>query len=74
MGSRSKVVSIALIGETAFYIDTMAKANMKVHYRDLQEIKDTSPSRKHGLTEEQERYWKRAAVDLIINMGIKLNM
>lgn len=43
-------------------------------YKTLEELQASSPSRQHGLTEEQEERWKRAAVNLIITAGMHLRM
>lgn len=43
-------------------------------YKTLKELQASSPSRKHGLTEELEERWKRAAVNLIITAGMHLRM
>jgi len=43
-------------------------------YKTLDELKKNSPSRAHGLSEEQEVEWKRAAINLIITTGIRLKM
>lgn len=48
--------------------------DFKYPYKSLQDLKKNSPSRKHGLTEEQEDEWKRASIDLIITVGIRLKM
>lgn len=42
--------------------------------RSLEELKASSPSRKHGVTEEQEETWRRNCVDLIIKTGLKLQI
>jgi len=43
-------------------------------YRTLQQLKDFSPSRAHGVSEEVEDRWKRAAILLIIDIGLALQM
>lgn len=37
-------------------------------------LKEHSPSRKHGVSEQQEEVWRRNCVDLIIRTGLKLQM
>lgn len=46
----------------------------RVPLRSLQELKATSPSRKHGVLEDQEEIWRRNCVDLIIKTGLKLQI
>jgi cyclin T len=46
----------------------------KVPLRSLEELKASSPSRKHGVSEEQEETWRRNCVDLIIKTGLKLQI
>jgi len=42
--------------------------------KSLQYLKENSPSRKHGVSHEQEEVWRRNCVDLIIKTGLKLQM
>jgi hypothetical protein len=51
-----------------------APLNMVPVYKTLQELKASSPSRAHGLSEEDEERWKRAAINLIVTAGTKINM
>lgn len=46
----------------------------KIPLRSLEDLKATSPSRKHGVSEEQEETWRRNCVDLIIKTGLKLQI
>ena len=43
-------------------------------YKTLQQLKDSSPSRHHGLSAEDEERWKRSAINLIITAGGTLKM
>jgi hypothetical protein len=51
-----------------------APLNMIPVYRTLQELKAASPSRAHGLSEEDEESWKRAAVNLMVSAGLHMGM
>ena len=51
-----------------------APCNMIPVYRTLKELKESSPSRKHGLSEEDEERWRRAAINLMVNAAVKINM
>jgi hypothetical protein len=51
-----------------------APLNMIPVYKTLQELKASSPSRAHGLSEEDEERWKRAAIRLMVNAGVTIKM
>jgi hypothetical protein len=42
--------------------------------KSLESLKATSPSRKHGVSFEQEESWRRNCVDVIIKTGLKLQI
>ena len=50
------------------------KHDFSLPYKTLQQLKDGSPSRQHGLSEEQEERWKQSAINLIIRVAAKLRM
>lgn len=43
-----------------------------VPLKSLEYLTENSPSRKHGVSQEQEEVWRRNCVDLIIKTGLKL--
>lgn len=42
--------------------------------RTLEQLRESSPSREHGLSEEQEQWMLRTATNLIIGAGQQLHM
>jgi hypothetical protein len=51
-----------------------APLNMVPVYKTLEELKASSPSRAHGLSEKDEESWRRAAINLMVNAGLALRM
>ena len=43
-------------------------------YKTIEQLRKTSPSRQHGVSEEQEERWRLSALALIINAAMKLKM
>lgn len=51
-----------------------APLNMVPVYKTLEELKASSPSRAHGLSEEDEERWRRAAINLMVTAGLTIRM
>jgi len=51
-----------------------APLNMIPVYKTLEELKASSRSRAHGLSEEDEESWRRAAINLMLTAGLAIKM
>jgi len=55
-------------------METVEQEGFRLPLKSLQWLKENSPSRAHGVTEETEREWKRNCVNLIIRVGQSIEM